>query len=224
MTGPQADAARIVGATLVMLLAYYLAQGRPTLRARGLAGAVLALAAPLSWLLERLGSGTPTGALGLGQAWTAIGWGVAVGLATQPLLWLSSGNAENRKLRPELRVAAWTLETRAANAAAWIWFLFWYELCFRGVLLLGLAPSLGEAVSTGVVVALYALYHLHKRWDETLGSVVIGFVFAAISLRTQTFLGAFVAHALIAIGSDTWAVARRTDPAEGGVDRETTSV
>jgi membrane protease YdiL (CAAX protease family) len=189
-----------LGVTVLLLTGWYATRGVDPMRARVLFAAIVGLPS-LVWACI---VGAPVGP----DLLPALGLGAAFGLSVQPFLWLSAGTAKSQAVRPEVRADEWTADIRVRNALSWGVYLLAYEGVFRGVLLLGLAPSLGGWTSASVVTAMYALFHLGKPWDETAGSLPVGLVLAAMALRTHTFVGPFVAHWMIAVGSDTWAVAR----------------
>lgn len=112
---------------------------------------------------------------------------------------------------PPVRFQRWGRDRLLVNAVTWGLYLFGYELCFRGVLLFGLAPVLGAWPALGVMTAIYVLVHLDKPMSEALGTLPMGFVFGLSALHSGSFLPAFLAHWVIAVTSDLAAI--RANPA-----------
>ncbi len=140
----------------------------------------------------------------------AVGWSVHVtgrALAVWPLavaidltaVALAARSRAMRERYPEARLARWTGTARAIDAAAWIAYLYGYELLFRGVLLFPLAASLPRGAALAVHTAICALAHLDKPILEILGTVPMGFVFGWLALETASVLPGFVLHVAIAI-------------------------
>ena len=112
---------------------------------------------------------------------------------------------------PPVRYNRWDRDRLLVNAFTWGVYLYGYELCFRGVLLFGLAPVLGQWPALGVMTAIYVLVHLDKPASEAVGTLPMGFVFGLSALLSGSFLPAFLAHWVIAVTSDLAAI--RANPA-----------
>ncbi|MBK6688053.1 MAG: CPBP family intramembrane metalloprotease [Deltaproteobacteria bacterium] len=107
---------------------------------------------------------------------------------------------------PPVRFARWDLDRLLVNGLTWGVYLCGYELCFRGVLLFGLAPALGDWPALAVMTAIYVLVHLDKPASEAVGTLPMGFVFGLSALYSGSFLPAFLAHWVIAVTSDLAAI------------------
>lgn len=114
---------------------------------------------------------------------------------------------------PEVR-APLTGPIRLANAAAWLVFLFGYELFFRGLLVIGLATLLGPLPAAATSLMLYVVTHLHKYPGEALGSFFMGLLLSYVALETRSLVMPVTLHLLIAVTTDELASrARLRNPA-----------
>jgi membrane protease YdiL (CAAX protease family) len=128
-----------------------------------------------------------------------------------PLLILSARRPAFFAHYPEVR-APLTGSVRLANAAAWLVFLFGYELFFRGLLVLGLAPLIGPLPAAAASLMLYVVTHLHKHPGEALGSFVMGLLFSYVALETHSLVMPVTLHLLIALTNDELASRARLRP------------
>lgn len=135
-------------------------------------------------------------ALGLSLLWTLGPFAVLA-----PLIALTARRPAFHAHYPEVR-APLTGPTRLANAAAWLVFLFGYELFFRGLLVLGLATLIGPLPATATSLMLYVVTHLHKHPGEALGSFFMGLLFSYVALETRSLVMPVALHLLIAVTTD----------------------
>lgn len=146
-----------------------------------------------------------------------------LGPLTPVILWLVARGARGAVARGEvpsvLRPRS-TLRDHVLDGATWLIYLSGYELLFRGILLLGLVPTLGTSAAIAVSTSLYVLAHLHKGAGETLGSLPVGLLLASATVQSGSIAGAVVVHTLIVLTAD-WrgraivAAARDVDTAGG---------
>ncbi len=68
------------------------------------------------------------------------------------------------------------------------------EVCFRGVLLFGLAPRLGLWPAAALTLLPYGLIHLDKPIAEALGSVPVGLGLAIVAIWTGSIWYGFAIH------------------------------
>lgn len=216
---PSGSAAQVVVILVVVTLAYVLQQGvgvalqakvphgaeeaqaQAVFRSRIAGGLILGLVPTLVALAQ----GTA-----LGLAWpkagpTMIFWSVVV-LLVLPTVAASMHRSSAWSSYPPVRYLRWDRDRFLVNAGAWALYLFGYELCFRGVLLFGLAPVFGEWPALAVMTGLYVLAHVDKPMSEALGTLPMGFVFGLSALHSGSFLPAFIAHWVIAVTSDAAAI------------------
>jgi membrane protease YdiL (CAAX protease family) len=76
-----------------------------------------------------------------------------------------------------------------------------YEALFRGVLLFPMEDAFGRVFTLTLNASFYALAHVYKGLGETVGSLLLGFILAYISLETGNFLWAFVFHVIMAFSN-----------------------
>ncbi len=106
---------------------------------------------------------------------------------------------------PEIRLREWPKGMAVKSALAWAVYLAGYEFLFRGVLLMPLAVWFGPYTALALMTALYVLAHMHKPAGETLSCFVMGPVFGVLALSTQSVLGPWLMHTMIAVASETMA-------------------
>jgi membrane protease YdiL (CAAX protease family) len=94
---------------------------------------------------------------------------------------------------------------------SWKLFLLWelvyliqfvaVEYFFRGFLLLGMLPILGEAVMA-VSIVPYVMIHFGKPIPEVLGAAIAGWILAKLALRTGSIVPGIALHFSIALSMD----------------------
>jgi uncharacterized protein len=96
-----------------------------------------------------------------------------------------------------------------ASAAAFLGhlglYLFYYlgwEFCFRGFLLFGLRPGLGDTGAILVQTLASTLVHIGKPAGETYGAIVAGVVWGCIALRARSFWPILILHWLLGASMD----------------------
>lgn len=89
----------------------------------------------------------------------------------------------------------------AHNAFTWIAYLFGYELMFRGLLLFTTVEFMGAWPAIILNTALYALVHVPKNLEETIGAIPLGLLLCLITLSTGTFWVAFGVHTCLALSN-----------------------
>ena len=91
-----------------------------------------------------------------------------------------------------------------AQLELWRAVVYYYawEFFFRGVLLFGLRKELGDWTAICIQVIPSCLWHLGMPTSEIFSSILAGFGFAILALRTRSFLWPYVIHVLIGAGMD----------------------
>lgn len=172
--------------------------------AQRVGGFVLLGLAPLALALLAVPSALEP--LGPGDVAQAAGWVGFGAIAVLPFLANASRAPNIQATYPEIRAREWTPGLWAASAGSWGLFLLGYEYLFRGFLLFSLAHAFGTWPAIAAVTALYALAHLHKPAQETVGSLLMGVLFGAMAIATKTWLAPFALHWFIAMTSETLAL------------------
>lgn len=98
------------------------------------------------------------------------------------------------EIYPEIRVTGWTGRFMFAELFTWALYLLGYETLFRGVLLFGLAQSIGPVAATIISVILYSAAHLPKNRAETLAAIPFGVVLCLLTLYSGSIWIAFIVH------------------------------
>ena len=128
-----------------------------------------------------------------------------------PLVYRQQHQPASWAAYPQVRARRWDRRRFWSNTASWFGYLLGYELLFRGVFLFAMVRWVGPAGAVAITTVVYTLVHLPKPAPETIGSLVMGVIFASVTLWTGGFWAAFVGHALIASWSDYWAVRANPD-------------
>jgi membrane protease YdiL (CAAX protease family) len=90
----------------------------------------------------------------------------------------------------------------ALHAASYLLFYLGWEFLFRGFLLFGLRPALGDVNAVLVQTMASALLHLGSPAAETFGAIPAGVLWGAIALFTRSLLPGLVHHFLLGIALD----------------------
>jgi len=85
-----------------------------------------------------------------------------------------------------------------AYAACYAVYLFGWEYFYRGFLLFGLEPRLGDFAAV-VQAVPFALLHIGKPEAETYSSIAGGVILGVLALRTRSMWPCFLLHAFVAL-------------------------
>lgn len=113
---------------------------------------------------------------------------------------------------PEVR-AVYPLDLPAESANflgyAVMQFLYFgaWEVLFRGVLLFGLRPQLGDGVANSVQTALSVTAHFGRAFNETFAALPAGMLFGWFTLRIGSVWYVAVIHWMVGISLD-WFISR----------------
>ncbi len=111
-----------------------------------------------------------------------------------PVISFSTRKPLTYSVYPEIRVTSWTGKYLFAELFTWALYLLGYEALFRGVLLFGLAQSLGPVAAITISVIIYSAAHLPKSRTETLAAIPFGLVLCLLTLYSGSIWIAFFAH------------------------------
>lgn len=128
-------------------------------------------------------------------------WIFGLALIIIPMNFFNSKKEKNLAFYPNVRELEWTKKMVATNAFTWCAYLFGYELMFRGLLLFATVPLLGEWPAIILNAALYALVHVPKNLEETIGAVPLGIILCLVTLTTGTIWVAFFVHITLALSN-----------------------
>ncbi len=141
------------------------------------------------------------------------GWLVAGGcyLFMLPLLWWASARPDFQQTYPLYRMARYWLPALWYHELTYTFYLWCWELFFRGILTSICWRWLGWA---GIVLQAMAfmLLHLGKPAPEVAGSLVAGLVLGVLAVRSGSFLPGFACHALVSASMDVFVLMRMRSP------------
>lgn len=100
------------------------------------------------------------------------------------------------ELYPEIRVSRWTGGLIFTEMMTWAVYLLGYEVLFRGVLLFGLAGSLGPVPAVAINVIMYSAAHIPKGKTEALAAIPFGLVLCILTLHSGAIWIAFIVHVI----------------------------
>ncbi|RKQ50282.1 CAAX prenyl protease-like protein [Roseivirga pacifica] len=132
---------------------------------------------------------------------TSLYWIFGLALIIIPMNFFNSKKPKNLAFYPNVREKEWTKKMVAHNAFTWMSYLFGYELMFRGLLLFATVPLMGEWPAIILNAAIYALVHVPKNLEETIGAVPLGIVLCLVTLTTGTIWVAFFVHITLALSN-----------------------
>jgi membrane protease YdiL (CAAX protease family) len=129
---------------------------------------------------------------------TSLAWIGGLSVLIIPIAYKSAQQAKNLENYPQIRSRVWTKQLVVSNALAWAFYLFGYEILFRGVLFFPLLETLGFWPATAVNIALYSATHIPKGLEETIGAAILGLVLCVLTALTGTIWIAFLVHLVMA--------------------------
>lgn len=133
------------------------------------------------------------------DTWT---WMLLVGSLVLALIWKRSCDPKHYAVYPLIRQETWSRSLLIQSLLASSAFIIAYEFLFRGFLLFACLPLMGPIVAIAVNVLIYALAHVHKGTDETLGSVPFGILLCWITLSTGTIWAVVGIHLIMTLSAD----------------------
>lgn len=160
--------------------------------------------------------------LSLNHVIGSVAIGIAGGLSILVPMYLFMGRSSGLlSYYPEMRIlrrGTWTLSLVLVNTASWAIYLAAYELLFRGLLLFPLVESISPWPAIAASSGYYLLAHARKHPIEASLVAPGGVMFAATAVVTGSLLGPWIAHTMVAAGSEllaargwgVWGTARTT--------------
>jgi membrane protease YdiL (CAAX protease family) len=150
--------------------------------------------------------GLQTGDWKLGFRLTAIAFPLICILLLFPSIW----NPEIRQfypMAPELTGTASGFASLEIPRA--LFFYTAWEFFFRGFLLFGLRPILGDWLAICVQVIPSTLWHIGLPSGELFAAIAGGILFGIMAIRTRSIVWPIILHALIGISLDLMLVLSR---------------
>jgi len=99
----------------------------------------------------------------------------------------------------DLKIRNWYPGHIFLYSAAWIIYIFGYELLFRGILWFLFFDVFGFWPAMLINLLLYSAVHISKGIFMTLGALPTGIILCLLSYLTGSFLPAFIIHSTIAV-------------------------
>jgi hypothetical protein len=168
-------------------------------------------------LLLRVGAGVGPRELGLrvrGTGRDALLYGL-IFVLFWPVVWWVAHRGDFRSAYPFFRPPRGADASEFMTSSLFLQFeaayflqFFAVEFFFRGVMVLGLKPSLGRA-SVLVMLAPYCMIHYHKPMLEAFGAIGAGLVLGVLAWRTRTVVWGWFLHYGVALSMDLLALSRR---------------
>ena len=129
-----------------------------------------------------------------------------------PVLWLVSHDAGFQRTYPFIGpIKGATDPNFIAFHVIYCLQFFAIEYFFRGFMVLGLKPSLGQA-SILVMLAPYCMIHYYKPMPEALGAIGAGLILGTLSWRTGTILSGWFLHYAVALSMDLLSLSQTSSP------------
>lgn len=142
---------------------------------------------------------------------TSIYWIVGLAAVVLPINYFNSKKPKNLAQYPMIREKEWSKGLVFENAFSWCAYLFGYEFMFRGLLLFSTVPLMGEWPAIALNAAIYALVHVPKNLEETIGAVPLGVLLCLITLTTGTIWVAFFVHISLALSNSFFSLAAQPE-------------
>lgn len=132
---------------------------------------------------------------------TSFYWIAGIACIVIPMNFFNSKKEKNLALYPVVREKVWSKKLVAVNVFSWCAYLFGYEFMFRGLLLFATVPLMGEWPAIVLNTAFYALVHVPKNLEETIGALPLGVLLCLITLTTGTIWVAVIVHLVLALSN-----------------------
>lgn len=93
-----------------------------------------------------------------------------------------------------------------ASIGTWIFYLFGYELLFRGILWFLCFRAFGFWPALIINLVLYSAVHIPQGKLMTAGAIPVGIVFCILSQLTGSFFPAFIIHVSMAVSTELFSL------------------
>jgi membrane protease YdiL (CAAX protease family) len=107
---------------------------------------------------------------------------------------------------PEAQFKSWSAQRLVLNDLSWIFYLFGYEVFFRGFILQNSLASLTPVAAILVNISLYAGSHFPKGRKEVLLSIPFGILLCLITLKSGSIWCAFFIHTALALSNEWFSI------------------
>lgn len=133
-------------------------------------------------------------------------WLIILGAVIIPMNYFNSKRKENLDLYPQMRNIHWSAGLVIVSALSWIIYLLGYEILFRGLLLFSAYKVIGYWPAIILNTGIYSLAHYPKGIKEALGAIPFGIIICILSIKTGSFLLAFIVHCVLALSNEWFSI------------------
>lgn len=135
-----------------------------------------------------------------------VAWTIPMTALIIPLTFVATRREDSLRTYPQMRVVGWHPALIAINSLSWFLYLLGYELLFRGILLTICTDQFGFLTAVAINLTLYAITHIPKGANETLGSFIYGSVVCVATAATGNIAVAVLTHVAMALFNDYFSV------------------
>jgi membrane protease YdiL (CAAX protease family) len=111
-------------------------------------------------------------------------------------------SASNLAMYPQIRTKVWSKGLVVLSALTWMIYLLGYEIMFRAVLFENCLNEVGLLSAIAINISIYALVHIPKGLNETIGTLPLGIIFCLLAWITGSFWASFALHVLFALSNE----------------------
>jgi len=129
-------------------------------------------------------------------------WTAGLGAVVVLMNYFVGRTPSNLAMYPQIRMHRWPRSVVVASAVTWVLYLLAYEFMFRGWLFFTCLDAMGPELAIVVNVSLYALVHVPKGFNETVGAIPLGALLCWLTLQTGTIWIAFLVHSIMALSNE----------------------
>lgn len=129
--------------------------------------------------------------------WGILIWTLGMGVPAGIIAFLLSKKTAVQAKYPEIRTRNWNRKLGIRYALSCLFYLFGYELMFRGVLFLGLTWLCGFWTAMAINLVVYSATHIPKGLDEASGALILGFFLCLATWQTQSIWASFFVHVIL---------------------------
>lgn len=140
------------------------------------------------------------------NGYTSFCWITILCLCVLPVGFISGKHPHIQKTYPQIRISHWNIQMISISALTWILFIFGYEFLLRGLLFFSCLRAFGFIAALIINTAVYALFHMHKGYQEMAGSLVFGFIVCTAVYFSGNIWPAAAAHVVLALSTEWSAI------------------
>jgi membrane protease YdiL (CAAX protease family) len=145
---------------------------------------------------------------GLSKSFTIniLYWTTGIGALLVLLNAYAARKSDNLKKYPQIRSDRWSKKLLFLSAIGWAGYIFSYELLFRGIFLSESVAAFGIVPAIVINIVLYAMVHIPKGLNETIGCIPFGIILCIITIHTGSIWVAFLTHTTLALSNEWFSI------------------